>query len=124
MFVSVKIDDLVTLKGSDPVAALAKFGLGPCECIGMSKFAALQCVLIEVMITPDERVFKIMPDARSPVQCTNNDTERDHCEQQHEIPARENGEEAQPIKDRRKRAIARKGILLHPGSISNRITKD
>ena len=53
----------------------------------MSKFNPLQSVLIEVVVTSDEWMFKIMPDAWGTVECTYNDTEREHCKQQHEIPA-------------------------------------
>ena len=90
----------------------------------MSEFNTLQSVLIEVVITSDKWMFKIMPDAWSAIQCTNNDAELEHCEQQHEIPSGKYRVESQPIKDRRKRTIARQCILLYPGSISNGVSKN
>ena len=73
----------------------------------MSEFNPLQSVLIEVVVTSDEWMFKIMPDAWGTIQGTYNDAEREHYKQQYEIPTGKDRVEAQPIKDRRKRTIAR-----------------
>ena len=89
----------------------------------MSEFNALQSVLIEVIITLDKWMFKIMPDAWGTIQCTYNDAEREHCKQQHEIPTGKDRVESQPVKDRRKRTIARQCILLYPGSIAYRVSQ-
>ena len=67
----------------------------------MSEFIALQSILIEVLITSDEWMFKIMPDAWGTIQSTYNDAEREYCKQQYEIPTGKDRVESQPIKDRR-----------------------
>ena len=89
----------------------------------MSEFNSLQSVLIEVVITLDKWVFKIMPDAWGTIQCTYNDAEREHCEQQHEIPTGKYRVESQPVKDRRKRTIAWQCVLLYPGNIRNGVSQ-
>ena len=89
----------------------------------MSEFNPLQSVLIEVVVTSDEWMFKIMPDAWGTIQGTYNDAEREHGKQQYEIPTGKDRIESQPVKDRRKRTIARQCILLYPGCVRYRVSQ-
>src|SRR5258708_39777656 len=100
IFIRIDICDFLAItifpsfhKHANTIASLAQFSPRPFDSIAMGKFVTLQGILIEVIVAPDEWVLKILPDGRCSIQRTDNDTQRKHCEQEHEVPAGENSEE-------------------------------
>src|SRR5579859_1797045 len=84
---------------------------------------AFEGVLVEFVAASNDGMGNVLPDGGGAIERANDDTEREYSEQEQEVPAREDGKELEGVENGSERAVARQGILLHPGGIASRIVE-